>query len=108
MVATGVLAVRPGSAMTAWARLTHWSQMYPCDPPISTLTCGLVLAQNDLDSRFPESGTHSMSVCRRIGVLTAQSLLNGKPLPVATPVIGEIRGYLRRGRCVAIERPKNR
>jgi uncharacterized protein YjbJ (UPF0337 family) len=57
IVAMGVGAVRPGSAITACARLAQPSQMYasgPATPAISFLTCFWVFPQNEHDRRFPE------------------------------------------------------
>jgi hypothetical protein len=59
----GVLAVRPGSAITACARLTHRSQMYTCGTQINTSTCFLLFPQNEHDGRSPESGTHPRYPC---------------------------------------------
>ena len=60
IVAMGVLAVRPGSAITACARLRHRSQMYTCGTPIITLICFRLFPQNEHDRRSPESGTRPL------------------------------------------------
>ena len=56
----GVLAVRPGSAITACVWLTHRSQMYTCGTPIITLTCFLLFPQNEHHTRSPEPGTRPL------------------------------------------------
>jgi hypothetical protein len=60
IVAIGVGAVRPGSAITACAPLIHRSQMYKPGPAISFLTCFWLFPQKEQDRRFPESGTHPL------------------------------------------------
>jgi hypothetical protein len=60
IVAIGVGADRPGSAITACARLTQPSQMYAYGPAINFSTCFWLCPQNEQNRRFPESGTHPL------------------------------------------------
>src|SRR6266851_9613953 len=72
----GVLAVRPGSAITACAPLTHWSQMYVPGPAISFLTCFWLFQQNEHDRRSPESGTRPLYPDSGIGQRRSSTVLS--------------------------------
>src|ERR1700730_10933130 len=56
----GVLAVRPGSAITACTSLMLRSQMYTPGPAINFLTCFWFFPQNEHARRSPEPGTRPL------------------------------------------------
>jgi hypothetical protein len=75
----GVLAVRPGSAITASARLTQPSQMYTGGSaitlPISFSTCFCPVPQNEHDRGLPASRTYPLYLGRHPGPFRKNILL---------------------------------